>query len=300
MPTRNFFWLIAVASALSWTAWAQTGIDRKMADFAWYFARLATTIEIRTGRGDDLMELPLARWEHPITWTLLGDTSLTMRGAMQPAVSGNLLSVQVATKGHFKARYMDPTVLHPSGRVLADGDIALSKPSPALIAFQLGFDGGVPRLTTRYETSDLKLSTSANLTILFGDRSKLNVIAQSLPSQSADPVDRADLKDIRCQTLRWSSGDRSGLGSAVIMIDDQLSTLERGQCLDESVGRALGIRGRIPGQLPSLYSKERNDDQRTRSRFDTTVLSILYDPRIQSGMSREAVVEAVEQMKAKP
>jgi hypothetical protein len=266
-------------------------------DIAKEFARLTTTLR-NESVGEKLTGLRLARWEHsPISWTILGNTASTMRGSVEMDFMVRFLSAQMTTKGRLKATYTKPTVVLPAGTVLAADDLPINKLAPASISFEIHFDAnGLPRLTTKYVSSTFTVTTSADVTVLYGERMRLQELARQLPVQAMDPVPPSSGISLRCGAFVWSSG-QNGIGSALVMIDDQLSGLERGACISESIGRALGIRGEADGRTASIFSGER-DFKVGWTPFDSGVIAMLYDPQIRSGMDADAVTLAAQRLQA--
>ena len=294
---RTILFAVIILASIPCVAFAQDTRARFPEDIAKEFARLTTTLR-NENVGERPTGLRLARWEHsPISWTILGNTALTMRGSVKLNLMMRLLSVQMTTRGRLKATYAEPTVLLPAGAVLAADDLPINRLAQALISFEIHFDAnGLPRLTTKYASSAFTVTTSADLTVLYGERLRLQELARQLPVQAMDPMPPSSSISLRCGVFVWSSG-RNGIGSALIMIDDQLSALERGACISESVGRALGIRGEADRRTTSIFSGER-DFKVGWTPFDSGVIGMLYDPQIHSGMDADEVTLAAQRLQA--
>ena len=157
----------------------------------------------------------------------LGETALTMNGSVKTDLMGKWLAVQSMTRGRLKATYAEPVFLASAGTVASEKYLPINRKSNASISFDIDFGAnGVPRVTTKYVLGSLSVSTSTDLTILYGERLRLQELARQLPMQTMDPVWPSSIVTLPCAAFVWSS-ERNGIGSAIIMIDDQLSALER-------------------------------------------------------------------------
>jgi hypothetical protein len=262
------------------------------------FVRLITT-----SRGTSLNEgspsRPLAKWEHPITWTALGNTQLSMRGSVKNDMFGALMSAKVSTKGRFQADFVRPSVQAPVGTVLRDDDLPLTGRADATVSFEMETDkNGLPRLTTKYVSPTFSVSTTANITILYGERTMLRTLARQLPTGHIEPIPASDISAMRCASSVWSS-EGSGIGSAIIMVTDQISWFEQHGCVQEGLMRALGVRGDVVEEIPSILSRGPGVMTTTWTRFDGSVIAMLYDPQMKSGMPPDAVERVARDLQAR-
>ncbi len=103
-----------------------------------------------------------------------------------------------------------------------------------------------------------------------------------------------DYESDRCFTLT-TRDPRSGItGTAHIFIKDELSPVWRETCIIEEMTQSLGLLNDDPRAIPSIF----NDDgvYQSLTSHDELLLQVLYDPRIQPGMTRRNVVPLAEQV----
>ena len=103
-----------------------------------------------------------------------------------------------------------------------------------------------------------------------------------------------DFESDRCFTLT-TRDPRSGVtGTAHIFIKDELSPVWRETCIIEEMAQSLGLLNDDPRASPSIF----NDDgvYQALTSHDELLLQVLYDPRIQPGMTRRGVVPLAEQV----
>ncbi len=103
-----------------------------------------------------------------------------------------------------------------------------------------------------------------------------------------------DYESDRCFTLTTRDPGTGVTGTAHIFIKDELSPIWRETCIIEEMAQSLGLLNDDPRASPSIF----NDDgvYQSLTSQDELLLRILYDPRIESGMTRRNVLPLAEQV----
>jgi hypothetical protein len=209
-----------------------------------------------------------------------------------------MLHLQLTTKQRLRATYVEPSIEASAEAARGADDLTLNRLAHPTISFEMHTENGMPRLTARYVSPTISASTTANITILYGERALLKGLVRQLPTGGLEPVPASDIRLMRCVTFVWSS-ENGGIGSAVIMVEDQMLALERLGCLSEAIGRALGIRGEVTDDVLSLFSTQQGATMATWTPFDSGVIAMLYDPQMRSGMRPDAVEQVARDLQPK-
>lgn len=98
-----------------------------------------------------------------------------------------------------------------------------------------------------------------------------------------------------CLVFAYSSGtDKSTYAKAVAVIRGEHPDLLRLSCIHEELAQGLGLANDSPAARPSIF----NDDEEfgLLTHHDELLLQMLYDPRLQSGMTAKQARPIVEQI----
>ena len=140
----------------------------------------------------------------------------------------------------------------------------------------------------------------ANFHIFFLDEDSRRGSAQLL-RRRVPGIDNATLRSItnmppgvRCQMTFLTRGTGSAIDAAVILIRAEHPDILRRSCIHEELAQGLGLPNDSPAARPSIF----NDDEEFGflTTQDEMILSILYDPRLRTGMRLEQVRPIVAQL----
>ena len=102
-------------------------------------------------------------------------------------------------------------------------------------------------------------------------------------------------KDIHCLAMTsMSAGPNSEIKSALIIIRSELPKLMRIACFHEEIAQSLGLTNDSHLARPSIFNDD--DEFATLTRLDKILLRILYDNRLNSGISRQNSSQLVRQI----
>ena len=116
----------------------------------------------------------------------------------------------------------------------------------------------------------------------------LNLAADRMPGisrQSLDPLRNLG-RDTYCAVAAYASGsDPNTYTAAVAVIRSENPGLLRMSCIHEELAQALGLANDSRQARPSIFNDD--DEFALLTQHDEKLLEMLYDPRLQTGMTAE-------------
>jgi len=149
------------------------------------------------------------------------------------------------------------------------------------------------RRLARITGLDMRLANEgerANMVVFFLNRKEQPRIARKLgryitaPPRAVENAFANSPVDLLCAAFSLSDATTpDSYHSSVILIKSEHSIAQRNACVMEEMAQALGLTNDSPEARPSLF----NDDEEfaALTRHDELLLRILYDSRLQSGMT---------------
>ena len=102
-------------------------------------------------------------------------------------------------------------------------------------------------------------------------------------------------KDIHCLAMTsMSSQPNSAISSALVIIRSELPVIMRRACFHEEIAQSLGLTNDSHLARPSVFNDD--DEFATLTKFDEILLQILYDNRLNSGISKRKASQLVRQI----
>ena len=102
-------------------------------------------------------------------------------------------------------------------------------------------------------------------------------------------------KDIHCMAMTsMSSEPNSAVSSALVIIRSELPEIMRRACFHEEIAQSLGLTNDSHFARPSIFNDD--DEFATLTKFDEILLRILYDHRLQPGISEKEAAQLVKQI----
>ena len=102
-------------------------------------------------------------------------------------------------------------------------------------------------------------------------------------------------KDIHCMAMTsMSSEPNSAISSALVIIRSELPEIMRRACFHEEIAQSLGLTNDSHFARPSIFNDD--DEFATLTKFDEILLRILYDHRLQPGISQKEAAQLVKQI----
>ena len=102
-------------------------------------------------------------------------------------------------------------------------------------------------------------------------------------------------KDIHCMAMTsMSSEPNSAISSALVIIRSELPEIMRRACFHEEIAQSLGLTNDSHFARPSIFNDD--DEFATLTKFDEILLRILYDHRLQPGISEKEAAQLVKQI----
>ena len=102
-------------------------------------------------------------------------------------------------------------------------------------------------------------------------------------------------KDIHCMAMTsMSSEPNSAISSALVIIRSELPTIMRKACIHEEIAQSLGLTNDSHFARPSIFNDD--DEFATLTEFDEILLQILYDHRLNPGISKKEAFQVVRQI----
>jgi hypothetical protein len=91
-----------------------------------------------------------------------------------------------------------------------------------------------------------------------------------------------------------SSEPNSAISSALVIIRSELPEIMRRACFHEEIAQSLGLTNDSHFARPSIFNDD--DEFATLTKFDEILLRILYDHRLQPGISQKEAAQLVKQI----
>ena len=102
-------------------------------------------------------------------------------------------------------------------------------------------------------------------------------------------------EDIHCIAMTsMSSEPNSAISSALVIIRSELPVIMRRACFHEEIAQSLGLTNDSHLARPSVFNDD--DEFATLTKFDEILLQILYDHRLNSGISKREASQLVRQI----
>ena len=102
-------------------------------------------------------------------------------------------------------------------------------------------------------------------------------------------------KDIHCMAMTsMSSEPNSAISSALVIIRSELPEIMRRACFHEEIAQSLGLTNDSHFARPSIFNDD--DEFATLTKFDEILLRVLYDHRLQPGISEKEAAQLVKQI----
>jgi len=91
-------------------------------------------------------------------------------------------------------------------------------------------------------------------------------------------------QDVHCMVMAFSNAEkRRGYTHAIAIIRAEHPPLMQRACIEEELAQGLGLANDSPYARPSIFNDD--DEFATLTTMDAVMLQILYDPRLQPGMT---------------
>ena len=91
-----------------------------------------------------------------------------------------------------------------------------------------------------------------------------------------------------------SAEPNSAISSALVIIRNELPDIMRRACIHEEIAQSLGLTNDSHFARPSIFNDD--DEFATLTKFDEILLQILYDHRLNSGISKKEASQLVRQI----
>ncbi|WP_439143041.1 DUF2927 domain-containing protein [Planktotalea sp.] len=102
-------------------------------------------------------------------------------------------------------------------------------------------------------------------------------------------------RSIHCLVVAFSgSGNSYGYGQAIALIRAEHPDLMLRSCIHEELAQGLGLANDSPAARPSIFNDD--DEFALLTTHDAHLLGMLYDPRLETGMTLEAARPIIRQM----
>ncbi len=136
----------------------------------------------------------------------------------------------------------------------------------------------------------------ANMLVLIGTPDEMEALWRQFPSLDfgRDPAMRFD-----CMVSAYPARDRAPfeIAFAIVMIDSELIEPDHiRRCLAQELTQALGLMNDIDDPVGTVFSSR--SQRETLSQSDELMVRILYDPRLEVGMTRAEAMPIVRRIAA--
>ncbi len=102
-------------------------------------------------------------------------------------------------------------------------------------------------------------------------------------------------RDIHCMAMTSMNVQaNSGISSSLVIIRNELPHIMRKACIHEEIAQSLGLTNDSHLARPSVFNDD--DEFATLTKFDEILLQILYDYRLNSGISKREASQLVRQI----
>lgn len=152
---------------------------------------------------------------------------------------------------------------------------------------------------TGLEITETEKDTNFWITITTpGEREDFRGLLALADPEMAETFDLWRFSDeIICYGTYWESAEEShSIDAALVVIGSETRGLMRESCLHEEIVQVLGLANDHPKVRPSIF----NDDEEFAllTEHDENLLRILFDPRLEPGMTAEEAIPIVRQIAA--
>lgn len=120
----------------------------------------------------------------------------------------------------------------------------------------------------------------------------LDIVPNMAPEALASAIEMSP--DTYCTVFSFSPAHSSTYIRALAVIRGELPDLLRLSCIHEEIAQGLGLVNDSPKARPSIFND--NDEFATLTRQDELMLRILYDRRLQAGMSLSEAAPTIEEI----
>mgnify|MGYP003321904400 CR=1 FL=1 len=121
-------------------------------------------------------------------------------------------------------------------------------------------------------------------------RPKIGALAQQIVAMMPE--------DVHCMVIAFSNAEkRRGYTHAIAIIRAEHPPLMQRACIEEELAQGLGLANDSPYARPSIFNDD--DEFATLTAMDAVMLQILYDHRLQPGMTLEQALPRLHQIAAK-
>ena len=142
---------------------------------------------------------------------------------------------------------------------------------------------------------------NVNIYVVVANQKEIKDLIDEIGSQRPEfdpkriPVITQLPKDIHCMAMTsMSSEPNSAISSALVIIRNELPDIMRRACIHEEISQSLGLTNDSHFARPSIFNDD--DEFATLTEFDKILLQILYDHRLQLGISRKEAAQLVKQI----
>ena len=142
---------------------------------------------------------------------------------------------------------------------------------------------------------------NVNMYVVVANQKEIKDLIGEIGSQRSEfdpkriPIITQLPKDIHCMAMTsMSSEPNSAISSALVIIRNELPDIMRRACIHEEIAQSLGLTNDSHFARPSVFNDD--DEFATLTKFDEILLQILYDHRLNSGISKKEASQLVRQI----
>ena len=142
---------------------------------------------------------------------------------------------------------------------------------------------------------------NANIYVVFANQKEIKNLIDEIGLHRPEfdpkriPIITQLPKDIHCMAMTsMSSEPNSAISSALVIIRDELPDIMRKACIHEEIAQSLGLTNDSHFARPSIFNDD--DEFATLTKFDEILLQILYNNRLQPGISKKEAAQLVKQI----
>jgi len=129
----------------------------------------------------------------------------------------------------------------------------------------------------------------ANFTVIFAGLDDQSAVLNHVTTQQPNTALQATQiittmpRSVHCLVMAFSNQANGAYSSAIALIRAEHPDLQRRACIHEELAQGMGLANDSPQARPSVFNDD--DEFATLTAMDQTMLQILYDPRLTSGMT---------------
>jgi hypothetical protein len=158
------------------------------------------------------------------------------------------------------------------------------------------------RYLTRVTNHNIKIRRqNSNMYIVVANQEEIKDLIGEIGLQRPEfdpkriPIITQLPKDIHCMAMTSMNAEpNSEIASALVIIRSELPNLMRRACFHEEISQSLGLTNDSHFARPSIFNDD--DEFATLTQFDEILLQILYDNRLQPGISEKEAGRLVTQI----